>query len=98
RIKQAHDCAGPEGIVQSGEQARRDAPDRQSRASAGSEPDQRESRADRESLRPLPERKHRRSIAVDIGKTRTKGPYRDARLAAGDVALRAAVERDPGRF
>jgi len=79
-------------VVYEVETTRRDAPDRQSRPSARSEPDQRNPRADCESVRALSERKHRRPVAIDFGKARHDGAHRDARYAPRDVALRAAAE------
>ncbi len=64
----------------------------------GSKSDRRNSGADRESLRPLSKREHRGHPPTHPGKTRANGPYRDARRAPGNVALRIAVERNSGRF
>src|SRR5947209_16508049 len=36
--------------------------------------------------------------AIDFGETRPDGAHRIARYAQGDVALRIAAQRNPGRF
>ena len=98
RIQHGHHRHESERGLRSGEDGRRNVLHRQSCTFARPEPDQRNSRADRESICALPERKHRRHLAIDFGKARANGSYRDARHAPGDVALRAAAERDSGRF
>ena len=45
-----------------------------------------------------PERKHRRHASAHHGEARHDGPHRDARYAPRHAALRAAAERNPGRF
>ena len=46
----------------------------------------------------VPERKHRRHAAAHHGEARHDGSHRVARHAPGHAALRAAAQRNPGRF